>query len=125
MRTNPFRRAVALAVLLAALASCAGARPPEPPPELKAARGAIASAEQQGAGVELGAQIYLALAQNHLARAERCLAAGDREGALGLLRRARADAEVAALVAQEAALRDAARRTLDEASLLADEEVNP
>ncbi|HZX00616.1 MAG TPA: DUF4398 domain-containing protein [Bacilli bacterium] len=121
MRTKPLR-SIAVAAVLAAvpLFGCAAARSPEPPPELERARTTIRTAETEGAEVERGAQVYLALARDHLAQAERRLAAGDWDGARGLLRRAEADAEVALLVAREATLRDAARRTLEQTSLIAD-----
>lgn len=124
MRTN-LSRAVVAAVLAAwsllACAGCAAVRSPAPEPDVARAREAIRAAEAEGAEVERGAQIYLALARDHLAQAQRRLAVGDRDGARGLLQRAQADAEVALMVAREATLRDAARRTLEETNVIADQ----
>jgi hypothetical protein len=88
-------------------------------PELTRASRALREAERQGAGADRLAAMHLALARDQLARGRRRLSIGDLEGARWLFLRAEADADVAALVVREAGLRDAARRTLDEVSVLA------
>lgn len=113
--------AAAAAVLAAAaLCGCAAFRA-HPQPEIERARAVIQAAEDQGAAVEPAAHVQLALARATLDRAVRRLARGDRDGAAGLARRAEVEAAVALLEAREATLRDAARRTLDHAALLAEQ----
>ncbi|MGK4007088.1 DUF4398 domain-containing protein [Sorangium sp. So ce1036] len=110
---------VALVIVSLGLAGCAAIRRPPPPPELPRAQAAIRGAEREGAGADRRAAMHLALARSELAQARRRLALGDREGARWLLRRAEVDAELSTLIVREAGLRDAARRTLDQASALA------
>lgn len=126
MGTNRSRVAAAAAAAAAVLAAaplggCASFRADAPHRELERARAVIQAAEDEGAAVEPSAHVHLALARAALDRAARSLARGDRDGAAGLARRAEADAAVARLEAREAALRDAARRTLDHAALLAEQ----
>ena len=126
MRTKRDRRTAkviaAAALALASLAGgCVSTGAFTPQPELDRARAAVRAAEDEGAATDPSAQVALAFAQHHLDVAARLLARGDRAGAAGLARRAEADAEIARLIAREAALRDAARRTMDQAGLLAAE----
>ncbi|WP_437735413.1 DUF4398 domain-containing protein [Sorangium sp. So ce1335] len=110
----------ALVIVCLELAGCAAFRSPAPPPELDRARAAIHAAEREGASADRRAAMHLALARSELAQARRRLSVGDLEGARWLLRRAEVDAELAALLVREAGLRDAAGRTLDQASTLAE-----
>ncbi|WP_437533059.1 DUF4398 domain-containing protein [Sorangium sp. So ce726] len=109
------------ALVLAALelAGCAAIRSPAAPPELSHALSAIRAAEREGAGADRRSAMHLALAKSELSQARRRLSVGDQEGARWLLRRAEVDAELSTLMVREAGLRDAAGRTLDEASTLA------
>ncbi|MGK3990711.1 DUF4398 domain-containing protein [Sorangium sp. So ce136] len=110
----------ALVIACLELAGCAAFRPPPAPPELARARAAIRGAEREGASADRRAAMHLALARSELAQARRRLSVGDQEGARWLLRRAEVDAELSTLVVREAGLRDAASRTLDQASTLAE-----
>lgn len=101
------------------LAGCAAIRPSPAPSELSRALSAIREAERGGASADRLAALHLSLARSELAQAERLLSIGDVEGARWLLLRAEADAELSSLLVREAALRDAARRTLDEANVRA------
>ena len=87
-------------------------------PELTRASQALREAERQGARADRTAAMHLSLAVDQLAQGRRRLSRGDAEGARWLLLRAEADAHMAMLIVQEAGLRDAARRTLDEATVL-------
>lgn len=124
MGTNRSRLAAAAAAAVLAVAplcGCAAFRADVPHPELERARAVIQAADDEGAAVEPSAHVQLALARATLDHAAGRLARGDRDGAAGLARRAEADAAVALLEAREATLRDAARRTLDHAALLAEQ----
>lgn len=88
-------------------------------PELARASRALREAERQGAHADRLAAMHLSLARDQLAQGRRRLLRGDEQGARWLLLRAEADADVATLIVREAALRDAARRTFDEVSVLA------
>ncbi|WP_437572059.1 DUF4398 domain-containing protein [Sorangium sp. So ce542] len=111
---------IALVMVSLELAGCAALRPPAPPPELARAEAAIRGAAQEGAGADRRAAMHLALARSELAQARRRLSVGDQEAARWLLRRAEVDAELSTLIVREAGLRDAAGRTLDQASTLAE-----
>jgi hypothetical protein len=87
-------------------------------PELGRAEAAVGDAEGMAAPEDLGAQYYLGLARRELVRARALLRIHDVEGGRGWARRAQADADVARMLAVEAAARDAARRTEDDATLL-------
>src|SRR5215468_830114 len=81
---------------------------------VQAARGVGAAAEA-GAREDPRAAYYLELAERELLRADLQGRVGDEEGARGWANRAAADAEVARLLAIEAATRGAAQRTEDQA----------
>ena len=108
---------VGLSALLGGCASLGGSALPE----MGRARTALRAAEEAGASAEPAAQMYVALAQEHLERASGRLAVGDRAGAVGLARRAELDAEVALLAARDAGLRDAVHRTLGDTGQISDE----
>ncbi|WP_437578675.1 DUF4398 domain-containing protein [Sorangium sp. So ce887] len=110
----------ALVIACLELAGCAAIRPPASPPELARAEAAIGEAEREGASADRRAAMHLALARSELAQARRRMSVGDREGARWLLRRAEVDAELSTLIVREAGLRDAADRTLDQASTIAE-----
>jgi hypothetical protein len=75
----------------------------------------VHAAGEAGAREDPRAAYYLELAERELRRAELQARVGDDEGALGWAGRAGADAEVARLLAIEAATRGAAQRTEDQA----------
>jgi hypothetical protein len=107
-------------VMLVALmvGACGGAAPVA---EMSRAERAILVAQEVGAEDQPASTVYLLLAREAYANARDRLAAGDREGARRLLLRAEADAELALTVARESSVRDAAERTMEEASQLGDE----
>ncbi|AKT38005.1 DUF4398 domain-containing protein [Chondromyces crocatus] len=123
MRTcsSPLVRLTAALALLTSLGGCLATQSGVALPEISKAREALREAEEAGAADEPSAQIYVALAQEHLQRASGRLAQGDRDGAVGLARRAEADAEVALLTVRDASLRDAVQRTVGDTSLLSDQ----
>ena len=112
-------RSVTSAILIAlTIGACGGAAPVV---EMSRAERAISAAEEVGAEEQPASTIYLVLARQAYAKAQERLDVGDREGARRLLLRAEADAELALTVARESSVRDAAERTLEEASALGDE----
>ncbi|APR80636.1 Hypothetical protein A7982_05983 [Minicystis rosea] len=78
----------------------------------------VREAGESGGREDPAAAYYLALAERELARAEVQARVRDREGARSWARRARADAEMARLLAVEAAVRGAAQRAEDHAEAL-------
>jgi hypothetical protein len=87
-------------------------------PELGRADAAVRGAEEIAAPEDPGAVYYLELASRELARGQRLARLHDVEGARGWARRAEADADVARMLAIEAAARSAAQRTEDDAMTL-------
>ena len=83
----------------------------------RAARG-VEAAEEAGAREVPGAGEYLGLAEHALARAEVELRVMDAAGARGWAGRAWADAELARVLAVEAATRAAAQHTEEEAEAI-------
>ncbi|UQA58053.1 DUF4398 domain-containing protein [Polyangium aurulentum] len=109
-------RSVTSAMLVALMmGACAGAAPVA---EISRAERAILAAQEVGAEDQPASTIYLLLAREAYTKAQERLAVGDTEGARRLLLRAEADAELALTVARESSVRDAAERTLEEASHL-------
>jgi len=109
-------RSVTSAMLVALMVgACAGAAPVA---EMSRAERAISAAQEVGAEDQPASTIYLLLAREAYTKARERLAVGDTEGARRLLLRAEADAELALTVARESSVRDAAERTLEEASHL-------
>ncbi|MFT3768688.1 MAG: hypothetical protein QM820_24845 [Minicystis sp.] len=100
---------------VALAASCA---PVPAMPDTDAVATIVREAGEAGGSADPTASYYLALAQRALTRAEVLARVGDAVGAESWARRARADAEVARLLAIEAAVRQAAQRTEDHAAAL-------
>src|SRR5262245_57013165 len=115
MRT--WRRLAACAAA-AALASCL---PSPAVPDATRAGAFIREAGEAGGREDPGAAYYLALADRELARALVLIRVHDAEGARSWARRAAADADVARMLAIEAATRRAAERTEADADALARE----
>jgi hypothetical protein len=87
-------------------------------PELGSAQAALSGAQEIVAPEDPGAAYYLTLASRELARGRALQGIHDVEGARGWARRAQADADVARMLAVEAATRGAAQRTEDDAMAL-------
>ena len=105
-RTKGGGRALFAAALLSlGLAACAGG-PPPPTAEMGAAAQAIDTAERVGALEH--APVELQSARDKLAAADAAMQDDERTEARRLAEQARADAELAAVRAEEAAARDAA-----------------
>jgi len=105
-----------VALLLALLGTCAGCAATRPSvPDVAYAEGAIEEAEVAGAQDDMNASLYLAVAHSELAKAQVRLARGDQSGAARWAKRARTDAELAALFAHEAYTRNTANRTFEHA----------
>jgi hypothetical protein len=104
---------------LAATASC-GAAPVDAASalDLRPAQAAIRTAEEIGAEQDGSAALYLGLARGEITNASRAAARGDARDAQSWAARAQVDAEVSIAIARESSVRDAARRTLDEAESL-------
>lgn len=87
-------------------------------PEIRDASQALETANGTDARSLVASSLYMELADRELVEARDLAAAGDLAGARGTALRAKADAMVAATIARQIAARDAARRTMDEASAL-------
>ena len=90
------------------LAACASV--PVPEAQLNRARTAVSVAEAVGAEDVPKAKLFLKLAKDNVARAERYIQEEENERALHALQRAEADAQLAAAQAQETADSEEARR---------------
>jgi hypothetical protein len=88
-------------------------------PDLGRAEAALDGAQEMAAPEDPGAAYYLDLASRELARGRALERIRDVEGARGWARRAQADADVARMLAVEAATRSAAQRTEDDARAIA------
>jgi hypothetical protein len=97
---------------------CAAIWGADPPADLRPARAAIHAAEEVGATADPIAAVHLGLARGELANAERLGAAGQPREAASWAARAESDAELAVLAARATSVRDAAKRTLEEAGAL-------
>jgi hypothetical protein len=87
-------------------------------PELGRAEADLESAKELALPEDPAAEYYLGLASRELARGRALERVHDLEGARGWARRAQADADVARMLAVEAAARGAAQRTEDDAMTL-------
>lgn len=103
-----------LACAAAAVGGCAGTARGRV--EVARAEHGIASAEEAGARKDVLAASHLAIARRQLARARMLAEAGDAQGAEVWAKRALADAELARMLAIEAATRAAAERAEEEAN---------
>ena len=101
-------RRAGIAALLLAAAACGGA--PQPTEHLASAQAAIRGAKEVGLDKVPQAQLHAQLAQEQLDKALRLIADGDNEEADRLLRRAKADAELALAMAREAQAKQEAER---------------
>jgi hypothetical protein len=111
--------ASAACVLVSALGSGCGALwRPESRADLAPARAALRAAEEIRAEEEPVAALHVGLARGELANAERLVAIGEQREAAAWAARAQSDAELAVLAARAASVRDAAKRTLEEAGAL-------
>lgn len=108
------RHSIVIAGVL--LAACASPQPPTR--ELKSASGAIRAAQEMEADEFPQASLHLVLARESLAKAERLIADEKMESAKVLLARARADAELALVLARVEKTRFAARRVARQVAAL-------
>jgi len=104
-------------LFVASAAGCARSVPPRT--ELEQAERSLRDAHAVGAGEDVTASLYLALAEQEMSGARAAMANGQMDEARGLAIRGRADADMAVLVAREAGVRAAALQTMDEADRLA------
>jgi hypothetical protein len=111
------RAGVVLVTAATASAAACGGAEPRSVDVVQAAR-RVSAAGEAGAREDPRAAWYLDLAERELRRAEIQAGVSDEEGARGWAARAGADAEVARLLAIEAATRGAAQRTEEQAETL-------
>jgi hypothetical protein len=102
-------RAYAPVVLVGLLAACGG-DDALPKSRLPATQAVVNTAREAGAAEDARAAMHLRLAQANIDRARALSALGEDERADFAIRRAQADAELALLLAREAALREDAER---------------
>lgn len=105
---NAVHRTLASCVIAALAGSCI---PEVASRDARVAGALIREAGEAGAREDPEAERYLALAERGLARARTLIEVGDAQGARAYARRARADAEIAHLLAIEGTLRRAALRS--------------
>jgi hypothetical protein len=85
--------------MIAVLTAC-GASYPEPKEAMVQSAAAVQTAEQSGAAEDPRASVYLSSARNEVARAQQLVSDGDNQHAETMLMRARADAELASVLAK-------------------------
>jgi len=88
-------------VLVASFVSACGGSMPPPTQRMADAQAAERSARELGANSVPAAQLSLTLAEEQIAQAKKAMADDDNERADSLLRRAKADAELAIALARE------------------------
>lgn len=113
-----FAAIVACTVGLSLGTGCAALWSPEARADLGPARAALRAAEEVRAEEEPIAALHVGLARGELANAERLAAIGEHRDAEAWAARAQIDAELAVLTARAASVRDAGRRTLEEAAAI-------
>jgi hypothetical protein len=91
---------LSLAVVMPFISACGGSIPP-PTQRMADAQSAERSARELGANRVPAAQLSLTLAQEQIAQGKAAITDGDNERADGLLKRAKADAELAIAQARE------------------------
>ena len=106
-----------LALVLACTAVSIACAPVPPTLSTDGAETLLRDAREAGGRDDPNASYYLELAERELSRA-RMLAAHDPEGAASWARRADADADVARMLAVEAAVRRSAQWTIAQANVL-------
>lgn len=104
-------KALIAGLFVAALAAACGG-PPAPTTELTEAKAAMRAADEVGAEDTPEAALYLKMARDNIATAERAIDADDSDAARLYLERAAADAELAIALAKEAAARNSAQAAM-------------
>jgi hypothetical protein len=89
---------------------------PEPKQPMAEAEAASRSALEVGAEAQPAAKLKVTLANEQIAEAKASIAKGDNERATYLLRRARADAELALALAHEQNALDAKQKAVEQSS---------
>ena len=102
----------ALFTPLLLVVGCASA--PLPVQRLASSEGAIRSASELGAAQTPSAALYLKLAQDNVAQAQRLIKDGDNQRADYVLMRAEADAELALALTRETSTRTAAEQVVEQ-----------
>src|SRR5690242_3236692 len=99
-----------LVLSFGALAGCGSVAPPEA--RMASSQAAIRGAREVGAESVPNASLYLKLSEEELGQGKAMMAAGDNAGADLVLRRARADAELALALTRETTAEAEATRLL-------------
>ncbi|HET6612059.1 MAG TPA: DUF4398 domain-containing protein [Kofleriaceae bacterium] len=95
---------------MATTAACGG--PPAPTKEFTEAKSAVRAADEVGAKSVPEAALYLKMARDNIATAERAVNADDNDSARLYLKRAQADAELSIALAKESAAREKAETAM-------------
>ena len=109
-----YRKILSL-IVVATVSSACGASLPPPTQRLAEAQSAERSARELGANSEPTAQLSLKLADEQIALAQKAMSNGDNNRADSLLIRARADAELAVVLAHEKGANAAVQVAVDKA----------
>jgi hypothetical protein len=109
-----YRRILSLIVVATVLSACGASLPP-PTQRLADAQSAERSARELGANSEPTAQLSLKLADEQIALAQKAMSNGDNNRADSLLIRAKADAELAVVLAREKGANTAVQVAVDKA----------
>ncbi len=107
------RLGVCGALVAGAVAAGCASGAAAPTRQLADTRADIQSAQKMGAGEAADASLYLEYARHQLAQGERLMREGEAQKAEMVLRRAEADAELAAELAREEQVKRRAQETLD------------
>lgn len=113
------RMRIALPLTALALVACGASAPPTY--QLGQSQAAVRAAEELGADDSPQASLHLKMARDHLANAERLMAAEQYDDAGMVLKRAEADAELAVVLAREADERIRAENALRKVQVLRQE----
>jgi hypothetical protein len=106
---------LSLAIMTPLLWAC-GATVAPPTQRLASAQSAERSARELGANNQPNAQLSLRLAQEQIAKAQKAMNDGDNKLADGLLMRAKADAELAIVLARETGATADVQRAFDDSA---------
>ena len=109
-------RSILSLLVVAPLLSACGASLPPPTQRLAEAQSAERSARELGANSAPDAQLSLKLADEQIALAQKAMSNGDNQRADSLLIRARADAELAVVLAREKGANAAVQVAVDKAN---------
>ena len=109
-----YRKILSLIIVATVFSACGASLPP-PTQRLADAQSAERSARELGANSEPNAQLSLKLADDQIAQAQKAISDGDNKRAESLLIRAKADAELAVVLAREKGANTAVQVAVDKA----------